>query len=140
MEKKKISDKKTALKEKNQKYKEEFLNNIKQIKEDFANAKAERQAKKAENKALKEEKQRTKTEENLRKNVELTNKVEKDLRPQYPDPNKNEKCYPIYKQIEEYGNIIREQKEAAGYETEEELEEKRLKKYLEQQENEITRL
>ena len=36
MEKKKISDKKTAKKEKNQKYKEEFLNNIKQIKEDFA--------------------------------------------------------------------------------------------------------
>ena len=36
MEKKKISDKKTALKEKNQKYKEEFLNNITQIKEDFA--------------------------------------------------------------------------------------------------------
>ena len=140
MEKKKISDKKTALKEKNQKYKEEFLNNIKQIKEDFANAKAERQAKKAENKALKEEKQRTKTEENLRKNVELTNKVEKDLRQQYPDPSKEEPFYNIYKQIEEYGNIIREQKEAAGYKTEKELEEERLKKYLEQQENEITRL
>ncbi len=140
MEKKKISDKKTALKEKNQKYKEEFLNNIKQIKEDFANAKAERQAKKAENKALKEEKQRTKTEENLRKNVELTNKVEKDLRQQYPDPNKKEPFYNIYKQIEEYGNTIREQKEAAGYKTEKELEEERLKKYLEQQENEITRL
>ena len=140
MEKKKISDKKTALKEKNQKYKEEFLNNIKQIKEDFANAKAERQAKKAENKSLKEEKQRTKTEENLRKNVKLTNKVEKDLRQQYPDPNEKEPFRDIYKQIEEYGNIIREQKEAAGYKTEKELEEERLKKYLEQQENEITRL
>lgn len=140
MEKKKISDKKTALKEKNQKYKEEFLNNIKQIKEDFANAKAERQAKKAENKALKEEKQRTKTEENLRKNVELTNKVEKDLRPKYPDPKEEEPFYDIFKLIESYGNMMREQKEAAGYKTEKELEEERLKKYLEQQENEITRL
>lgn len=140
MEKKKISDKKTALKEKNQKYKEEFLNNIKQIKEDFANAKAERQAKKAENKALKEEKQRTKTEENLRKNVELTNKVEKDLRPQYPDPKEEEQWFGPFELLKSYGNMIREQKEAAGYETEEELKEKKLKKYLEQQENEITRL
>ena len=135
MEKKKISDKKTALKEKNQKYKEEFLNNIKQIKEDFANAKAERQAKKAENKALKEEKQRTKTEENLRKNVELTNKVEK-----YPDPKEEEQWFGPFELLKSYGNMIREQKEAAGYKTEKELEEERLKKYLEQQENEITRL
>ncbi|MGN0748497.1 MAG: hypothetical protein ACI4L1_02335 [Christensenellales bacterium] len=139
MEKKKISDKKT-LKEKNQKYKEEFLNNIKQIKEDFANAKAERQAKNAENKALKEEKQRAKTEENLRKNVELTNKVEKDLRPQYPDPKEEEPFYDIFKLIESYGNIMKEQKEAAGYKTKAELEEEKLKKYLEQQENEITSL
>ncbi len=149
-EKKKFSAKKVFenLKEQNKKNKEEFINNLKQIKEDFETAKAERKVKSEENKKIREEKlklkqqqkeerAKAKEEKRIRESQALVQRVEQTLNPHCEhEPTEEEPFYDVFNLAQSWLKDIEAQKEKAGYKTKKELEEERGKKLKD--ENTIT--